>query len=243
MLVEGAISVKAAIEGGKREVKEVYLTKEKLKVNRNFSYIVKLCKGKNITHKVLSKEEIDSMCSSYLHGGICAEVGNYQITNSFNISNYENAFFALLEGIEDPFNYGYALRSLYAAGCDAVFSPKRNWRDSEAIIVRSSGGASEFLPFFSYQSPDEIFNELKYNEINVICGIRQDAQSFYQVDFKESFIICFGGEKRGLSQEIMKYCDKRVFIPYQREFRNSLNACSAVSVIAFEINRQRFHGE
>ena len=32
----------------------------------------------------------------------------------------ENGFYVMIEGIEDPYNFGYALRSLYAAGADGV---------------------------------------------------------------------------------------------------------------------------
>ena len=49
MKIEGAISVKAAIEGNKRAVKEIYIDKDNH--TKNFNYIRELAKKNNISIK------------------------------------------------------------------------------------------------------------------------------------------------------------------------------------------------
>ena len=237
MIFEGAISVKAAIEGQKREVQRVYIAAEKK--SANFSYIVALCRDRGITVSYLSAKEVAVFCAGTQHGGICAEVGEYQALDKDLLLKEKEAFFVYLEGIEDPYNYGYALRSLYAAGCTAVISPKRSWLSSQGIIARSSAGASEFIRQYSLVNAYELLKELKYNGVDILCSARKDAVSIYQQDLKKGIVICFGGEKRGLSAEIMKLTQQNIYIPYQNDFHNALNSASAVAVVAFEVYRQR----
>ena len=54
-------------------------------------------------------------------------------------------FLAVFEGIEDPFNLGYAFRTLYAAGCTGVRMGSRDGQTAQPTIVKSSAGASEQL--------------------------------------------------------------------------------------------------
>lgn len=54
----------------------------------------------------------------------------------------------MLEGIEDPYNFDYALRSLYAAGADGIILSERNWMTAAGIVCRASAGASELIPLY-----------------------------------------------------------------------------------------------
>ncbi len=56
----------------------------------------------------------------------------------------------MLEGIEDPYNFGYAVRSLYAAGADAiVLSPQ----STELVLV---GGLLRDDPAFPTADPETV---------------------------------------------------------------------------------------
>ena len=48
-----------------------------------------------------------------------------------------------------------------------------------------------------------------------------------------------GGEKRGLSSKLLTLVDEGLYIPYGNDFKNSLNAASAVSVIATLLFKQK----
>ena len=51
----------------------------------------------------------------------------------------------MLDGIEDPFNHGQAVRALYAAGVDALVV-RRDWESAVAVVTRASAGATELMP-------------------------------------------------------------------------------------------------
>ena len=70
-------------------------------------------------------------------------------------------------------------------------------------------------------------------------GDRKNAVSLYDYRFPNHTCIAIGGEMRGLSKSVQEYSDQNIYIPYENDFRNSLNAVSAAAVIAFEFVRQQ----
>ena len=57
----------------------------------------------------------------------------------------EGSLIVMLDGIEDPFNFGQAVRALYAAGVDGLVV-RRSWETGLATVTRASAGASELMP-------------------------------------------------------------------------------------------------
>ena len=57
MIVEGAIAVKACIQGGKRAVYRVYI--DKAKRTKDFNYIRRLCESKDISVHELERSSFD----------------------------------------------------------------------------------------------------------------------------------------------------------------------------------------
>ena len=150
-----------------------------------------------------------------------------------------------MEGIEDSYNLGYILRTLYAFGCDGVIMKQRYNDFDDSTLIKSSAGASEAIPIVSSENPVEIVELLKKQSITVIGAYRgEKAVSLYDYDFSDKAILIeIGGPLRGLSAEELKLCDDYIYIPYANDFRNALNAASATSVIAGEIFRQKMNKE
>ena len=72
----------------------------------------------------------------------------------------------MLCGIEDPFNFGCAVRSFYAAGASGFIVSPRNWMSAAGVVCRSSAGASELLPLYISES-DEALNFFKEKKIKI----------------------------------------------------------------------------
>jgi 23S rRNA (guanosine2251-2'-O)-methyltransferase len=51
-------------------------------------------------------------------------------------------------------------------------------------------------------------------------------------------LLVVGGEKRGISRAVLDQADQVVRIDYGRDFRGSLSAASAATVLGFEVLRQ-----
>jgi 23S rRNA (guanosine2251-2'-O)-methyltransferase len=143
----------------------------------------------------------------------------------------------LPDGIEDPFNLGYTLRSLYAAGVDGVVMPIQNRLCAAGTVAKSSAGTSELLDIRVSDTESAIKAFIDHGYKVVCAGIR-DSVSIYEADLKKPLLLVVGGEKRGISRNVLDLADQIVRIDYGRSFNGSLSAASATTVIAFEVLHQ-----
>ena len=127
---------------------------------------------------------------------------------------------------------------MYASGCNALILPKRDWSFAQSTILKASAGAFEKLDIYWIEKESDLICYLNDNEIPLYCAHRKDAIGLYDFSFPDTCCIALGGSFRGLSSTITNASNQNIVIEYGREYRNALDAPSAISVIAFEILRQ-----
>lgn len=237
IILSGAISVKAAIEAGVRKTEKIWIDEKKH--SKDFSYILKLAQTQKIPVQKTNRQTIDQLTQTSSHGGICAQVCPRIFLPAEQLLNHQNPFIVLLEGIEDPYNFGYTIRSVYAAGATGLLIPQRSWMSADDIVIRASAGASERIPTACVTDFTEVLLLAKQKGFSIFSADRKDAVSLYDADFTNPLILAIGGQLRGLSKQVSQQTDQRVFIPYGNPFRNALSAAGAASVLAFEVYRQR----
>ena len=185
----------------------------------------------------VNREYIDSLTIGSSHGGVIAMCSERRIPFLSSCELKKEGFYVMLEGIEDPYNFGYCLRSLYAAGVDGIVLSKRNWMNAAGVVCRSSAGASELLPLYIDEdgSSADLFRSLGYK---VICAGIRNSVSFYDADMRRPVFLIIGGEKRGISSATISKADQIVRIDYAMNFKGSLSAASTATVLGFEVMRQ-----
>ncbi|MEM7576844.1 MAG: TrmH family RNA methyltransferase [Planctomycetota bacterium] len=244
-LLLGAIATQAAIHGGQREVYRVWLDRD-----RDDDAGRKLraaCKHHDIRYSPASKDALAAATEKIGggHGGVVAEVGTRKFVDPGELFE-GSTFLAMLDGVEDPFNFGQAVRSLYAAGCTGLFVRQRNWTrgsaGAAAVIARASAGATERIAMAVVDGPEDAAELAEPKGFMVAAtGQSDDAVSFSRVDFRGPTLLMIGGERRGLRRSFLAQCEAVVAIPYGPEvkFAGALGTVAATSVLAFEIARQR----
>lgn len=247
-IMEGMTSISALLaarEAGvnDRPIFEIrYDAARKDKKSRELGFLSAKCKALDIPLTATTAEEIDTLAVGNTHGGVIALCGARTLPSPTPDTLPKNGFLCLLEGIEDPYNFGYALRSLYAAGCDGILLGERNWMSAAGVVARASAGASEAMPLYSgnTEAAIEAARALGYH---VACAGIRNAVSHTAADLKKPLLLVVGGEKRGISAAVLKEADTVVRIDYGRSFRGSLSAASAATVLAFEVLRQNSDGQ
>lgn len=237
MILEGALSVKAAMLAGRRQVSRLYIDSKKHDPDARFMIAKAGERGIPVERK--SREEIDAMAAGRTHGGVIAEAGERQYQSLAECLSREHPFIALVEGVEDPYNLGYVMRALYCAGCDGILLRKRSWARDEGTILRSSAGASDYLAAVESEDPADLVRQCREHGLRCYAAMRADARPYFEADFTEGFLIAIGGEMRGLSKEVLAACSENLYIPYARPFHGALNAAGATAAFAFEAMRQR----
>lgn len=240
-IFEGMTSLSALLNstcGNDRRIKEVWIDEQKRRAKaKEIGFLTAKSKERGFAISFVPTEKIDQIATGSSHGGILAFCTDRTLPILTSLQIEENGFYVFLEGIEDPFNFGYTLRSLYAAGVSGVVLSPRNWMNAAGVVARASAGASELLPMYvsSAENVIPIFRERGY--LTLCAGIR-DSVSVFEEQFPLPLLLVIGGEKRGISRTVLDQADRIVRIDYGREFRGSLSAASAATVLAFEILRQ-----
>ena len=237
-LFEGMTSISAVINGGHRSIEKVMFDKCLIdKKRRERAYIEKTANTHGFEIEFCQREDIDAVSTGTSHGGIVAQCGERTIPK---LSEFKpgSGFYLMLEGIEDPYNFGYAIRSAYAAGVDAIILTPRNWMSAAGVVCRSSAGASELLPMYEAETNDNVCEHFKHGGCRVACAGIRNSQSAFDADLKKPLLLVVGGEKRGISSATLANADIIVRLDYGRDFRGSLSAASAASILSYEVLRQ-----
>lgn len=236
--LEGHISVMAAIRGGRRQVEQVYVRAGKWQ--RAQWELQQIAASANIPIETVPREFIEAHAAGQSHGGVLARVGPRCFTPLKDLFDLEEPpCIVMLDGIEDPFNFGQAVRALYAAGVTGLVVRERNWLSAAGVVTRASAGATELMPTAVVANPEEAAQAAWAQGISVACTARESAVSIYAADLTGPLFVLIGGEKRGVTRSFADQADLRLRIPYQREFGRSLGAAASAAVVAFEMMRQR----
>lgn len=232
MKIEGAISVKAAIESKKREIKELFIDKNNK--NKNFNYIRKIAKLNNIKINEINKEDFVSFNPGKTFGGIIGECSLRKC------DNFDDKDIFYITGIEDPFNLGYMIRNLYAFGINNVLLDKKDYEKLDSQILKSSAGAYDFINIIYVDDPINIISKYKNKNYKIYALSRGDkSKDIFEESFNNPSMFIVGGEKRGINSNILSLADEELFIPYGNDFRNSLNASNALACVATLLFKQR----
>ena len=238
---EGMTSIRAIIAGidsgvNDRRISKILFDKNKIKkISKEIGYFKAVSSKYGFELIEATTEELDEITLGNSHGGIVAVTESRNLpclTDDIEIS--ERGFYVMIEGIEDPYNFGYSLRSLYAMGCDGIILTERNWMSAAGVVARSSAGASERFVMYK-SSPDEAVLWFKNRGYTVVCADENTENVLGKFPMLKPILLLVGGEKRGLSKKVLDSADHLVKIEYSREFRASLSAASATTMFAYEI--------
>jgi len=238
--LEGFLSILAAIEGQSRPLHQVYID-EKKRFDKRLAFLRHTAERADIPVEYVSKDKITEHTDGNSHGGVVALCGERQFISLADLIPDETAsFIAMLDGIEDPFNFGYAIRALYAAGVDGIVVRPRNWTTASSVVARASAGASERIPMAIAETATDAGEFYRGQGCVIATTAKSEkSQSLFTADLTQPLFILIGGERRGITRSFVESADILLEIPYGRDFDQSLGTVSATSTIAFEIFRQR----
>jgi 23S rRNA (guanosine2251-2'-O)-methyltransferase len=242
--LEGSISVEAALTGGCRDVAAVYVQQaDGRRYDRRLARLRQLTDAAGVPLQLVDEAFITARVSGQSHGGVVAAVGPRRFVSLAElIGGRERPFIVMLDGLEDPFNFGQALRSLYAAGADGVVVRPRNWFTAAGVVARASAGVSEMMPIAIAETAETAAAFFRQAGLKIAATSNQQAISLYEADLRVPLFLLLGGEKRGITRSFMIQADLILQIPYhQPAFQHSLGVVASAAIVAFEVRRQRVY--
>ena len=241
LIFEGMTSISALIQAhelkgnlARKIHKVIYVKENEKKKIRQISFLRAKSRELGFVLESADAEAVDSLTSGNTHGGfvaLCSERDYPEVSEE--LINKKGIYY-LIEGIEDPYNFGYILRSLYAAGADGVVLSKRNWMSAGGVVSKSAAGCSELIDIFN-DDPESAVKLFKSLGFRILSANIRDSVGIYDADLSAPLLFIIGGEKRGISRSLLDLSDLNVRISYGRDFSGSLPSAQASAIISFEV--------
>ncbi len=237
-ILEGFVSVRAALKSGSRPFEQIWVRRDKW--DKGVAWLEAEAGRQQIPFERVDSDRIDAAVDGNTHGGVIARVGPRRFVELTDIARDNPApFVAMIDGVEDPFNFGQAVRALYAAGADGLILRPRNWMSAAGIVARASAGASEWIPTAIAETALDAAAHFRARGLRVAVADEDRSVMIDETDLTVPLFLVIGGEKRGITRSFLDQADLRLEIPYARDFDQSLGTAAATAILAFEVMRQR----
>lgn len=238
MFICGRNAVKEALTSG--------TTINKILADKNLEHrrdeILKLASERKIKVEYVDKFIMDKKSNGVRHQGFMAETVDFKYSTLDDLvaiaQKSELPFFVLLDGIEDPHNFGAIIRSCECAGVQGIVIPKNRACMVNETVIRTSTGAIANMPIAIVTNLKEAIDRFK--EIGIWTFVAETGgENIYSKQLGHLPIaVIIGSEGNGVKQSLRTYCDGIITLPLQGKV-NSLNASVACGIVVFEILRQR----
>lgn len=238
--IEGRNAVIELLKSGK-PINKLYILKGERQGSIN--EIIKIAKrNKNVIVEV-DKNKLDSLSETKHHQGVIAFVSPVEYKELDDIfalakERNEDPFIIIADEIEDPHNLGALIRSAEGAGCHGIIIPKRRAVGITEIVVKTSVGATQYVPVVRVNNINETIRELKDRGVWIVGTDGNADKLYYEQDLTGPIAIIIGSEGRGMNSLTMKNCDYLVKIPMMGKI-TSLNASVSGGIIMFEALKQK----
>ena len=238
MYIEGKNAIRQALDA-KTTINKIMVDKN---IQGRKDEIINMAIQNKVKFEFVPKVVLDKKSKTGHHQGYIAETVDFKYSTIEDILNSaklkdEKPFIVLLDGVEDPHNFGAIIRSCECAGVHGIIIPKNRACQVNETVIRTSTGAITNMPIAKVTNLKDAITELKENDIWVYAA-EIGGENIYTKNLNQNIAVVIGSEGFGIKKTIKEYCDGVVTLPLQGKV-NSLNASVACGIVVFEILRQK----
>ena len=237
MIIYGINAVAEALKAGR-----VVGIRAGRRSDRRLGELIARAERAGVPVRRVSDAELDRDADGVAHQGVLADVAGprtYELHDVIDAARAEPpALIVVLDGIEDPHNFGAIVRSANAAGAHGVVRQTRHSAALGSAAAKASAGALSHVRIANVVNIARAVEELKEAGIWT-TGLAGDAPKPYdKMDFTLPTAIVMGAEGAGLRRLVRERCDLLASIPMKGRV-DSLNVSVAAGIVLFEALRQR----
>lgn len=199
-----------------------------------------LAASMGITPKVEDPDALARLCHTTEHQGYLARMTDFPYAEEASVlaSLPDNPFCVILDGIQDPFNFGAIIRSAEVFGAHAIFIGDAGQVGVTSMVVRSSAGAVNRVPIVRVSDLSGLVERLCAMNIHPVAASEKAECELIHYNFLRGSAVIIGNEGAGPRPELVGRCESVLRIP-QVGHIGSLNAAVAAGIFFYEVRRQR----
>lgn len=142
----------------------------------------------------------------------------------------------LLDRLQDPGNLGTIIRSAVAFNFDTIILSNDTVDLYNSKVLRSTQGMLFNINILR-QDLTSVINELKKNNYTIYGTKVDNGNDVKKINNTNKFALIIGNEGTGISDNILKQCDKYLYIKMNNNCE-SLNAGVAASILMYEMGNK-----
>jgi 23S rRNA (guanosine2251-2'-O)-methyltransferase len=210
------------------------------RADKRVQEVLRLASTAHVHVEHVDPAELERVSRGGLHQGVVADVEDlpdYDVSDLVQASGCA-PLIVVLDGVEDPHNFGAILRVADAAGVDGVIRQTRRAASIDGVAAKASAGAIAHVRLASVVNIARAIEDLKSANVWTV-GLTGDAPEAYSdLDLTLPTALVLGGEGDGLRRLVRETCDRTASIPMLGHV-SSLNVSVAAGIVLFEAVRQR----
>lgn len=233
--IAGRIPVLEALRAGKRRPHQLFA----LQGGKGLEQI--LAAAHDVPVKECARRELDALVRGVAHQGVILEAAPLPIHKAktwLETPFPADALVVVLDGIEDPHNFGAIVRSAAACGAQAVLFGKDRAAPISPGSVKSAAGAMEYVDLVVATNLARSIEALKKAGFWIAALEAEAPTPLWEADLTGRIAIVIGSEGKGIRRLVRQRCDLHLSIPLSGPI-TSLNASVSAAVALVECLRQR----
>ena len=236
LIIIGRNAVREALERDPTQLEKVCIQRGGQGLNR----IRSLASRSGVPVQLLPQEGIRRLAGRVVHQGVLAlrtafsyvdySVMLAEIAPNLDVVQKKCPRLLLLDGIQDPRNFGAIVRSASAFGVNGVIVCSHHMAPINAAMVKASSGTAVHMQIARVGRLADIIPELKERGYYVYGSATSRGHSVWEINWACPVALVIGSEGRGIFPDTERVCDHMVSIPLRGEVE-SLNASVAAGIL------------
>ncbi|HVU05440.1 MAG TPA: RNA methyltransferase [Polyangiaceae bacterium] len=185
------------------------------------------------------RSTLDRLAAGALHQGAVAWAPALRIHESAEVLAGESFLILALDGVQDPQNFGAAIRSAVALGATAIVWAEHSSAPLTPATFRASAGAIEHATLCRVPSLVRFLDDALGQGARVIGLAADGTVALHREDLRGSTVLVVGSEHEGLARAVRKRCTSVARLTLRGPVE-SLNAsvAAAIAVHLAQIQRE-----
>ena len=208
--------------------------------DRRLKQLMEQAERRGIDVRSVDRTELDRLANGGAHQGVVAHLAQFRQYGLAELMESASGvpLIVVVDGVEDPQNFGAIVRTADAVGVDGVVYQTRRAAPTSAAAMRASAGAMAHVRLAPVVNIARTIEELKSLGV---WSVGLDASAplrYHEVDLDQPLALVLGAEGKGLRRLVRERCDWLVSLPMCGQV-SSLNVSVAAGVVLYEAIRRR----
>ena len=239
-LIYGINTVLKALQHDAGGVRRVYI--QSGDEARRHERVLRSADAAGIPVQRVDRDELARLTGNPKHQGVAAAVDGQKELDEHSalefLETLTEPLILVLDGVEDPRNFGAILRTADAAGVDLVVTGRSRGVALTPVVSKVASGAAETQTIARVANLARFLRALRAAGVRTVGADESGKMDIFDVGLTGPLALIMGGEGKGLRRLTRDHCDELARVPMCGAVE-SLNVSVAAGVCLYEALRQR----